>query len=311
MRVTEADVSPASGEQYILRRGGAIAQIGQVAAVLRGFSVDGVEYTERWPDHVVPPMGAGIVLMPWPNRVADGRWVLDGAGQQLDITEPATGNAIHGLLRNTAYHAVSVAADAVTLAAPIFPQHGYPFVLHTAVTYALTDDGLLVEHRVTNRGSRPAPFGCGAHPYLRVGAAPVADLVLTVGAATRIIVDNRLVPVGRESVRGGEADLSGGVRLRDVDLDTALTDLTAVNGRFEHRLQAPDGRGVVLWADLDFGWVQVFSPSIFPVDGPRKAIAIEPMTCSVDALNNGEGLKWVQPGETWSAAWGLTPFGPD
>ncbi len=54
----------------------------------------------------MPPFGCGIVLVPWPNRVEDGRWTLDGQPQQLDLTEPARHNAIHGLLRTTAYDLV-------------------------------------------------------------------------------------------------------------------------------------------------------------------------------------------------------------
>ena len=299
---------PASGEQFRLRSGGATAQVGQVAAVLRSFAVDGVHYTERWPDDRVPPMGAGIVLMPWPNRVADGRWRHDGREEQLDITEPETGNAIHGLLRNTAYQPIAVSDDSVTLACGIHPQHGYPFLLDTAVTYSLADDGLHVQHRVANTGPTPAPFGCGAHPYLRVGDVPVEDLVLTVRARTRILVDDRMLPVGAASVVGTDADLTGGVRLGDAELDTAFTDLEQVNNRFEHRLTAPDGRGVVLWADPAFCWAQVFSPSIFPIDGPRKAVAVEPVTCGINALNTGEGLIWLEPGQTWTASWGLAPF---
>ena len=78
---------------------------GPGAAVLREFSVGAITYTETWDDAELPPMGCGIVLVPWPNRVADGRWGLDGATQQLDLTEPSRGHASHGLLRNTAYRA--------------------------------------------------------------------------------------------------------------------------------------------------------------------------------------------------------------
>jgi aldose 1-epimerase len=299
---------PASGRQFVIRRGGTAAQIGQVAAVLRAFEVDGVDYTERWPDEAVPPMGAGIVLMPWPNRVGAGRWRHQGQDLQLDITEPSTGHAIHGLLRNTAYQPVAVAEDSVTLAAGVFPQHGYPFRLETAVSYTLTGDGLHVQHRVTNAGQRPAPFGCGAHPFLRVGDTPVDDLVLTVPALTRIRVDGRKLPVGAEPVVGTGFDLTSGARAGDLDLDTAFTDLGMHDGRYEHRLTAPEGNGVMLWADPAFRWVQVFTPSAFPIDGPRRAVAVEPMTCGIDALNTGEGLTWLDPGESWSAAWGLTPF---
>ena len=61
------DVRPATGIQYEIRRGGAVARVGQVAAVLREFSVDGVHFTETWDDAWVPPMGCGMVLVPWPT----------------------------------------------------------------------------------------------------------------------------------------------------------------------------------------------------------------------------------------------------
>ena len=177
-----------------------MARVGEVAAVLREFSVGGVPFTETWDDDEVPPMGCGIVLVPWPNRVADGRWTYQGVEQKLDITDLSNGNAIHGLLRNTAYQPVSVQDDAVTLAASVYPQHGYPFTLDTEVRYAVSDDGLTVTHRLTNVGAAAAPFGVGAHPYLRVGEHPVGELVITV-SGTRYAADERAVDPGGGGVR--------------------------------------------------------------------------------------------------------------
>ncbi len=300
---------PASGRQFAIRRGAAFARIGQVAAVLREFSFDGVHYTETWPDDQLPPLGCGMVLMPWPNRVAGGRWVHDGTERQLDITEPGRGNAIHGLLRNTAYQPVRLTEDSVTLAAPVYPQHGWPFSLDTAVTYTVTDDGLRVTHTVGNVGSAPALFGCGAHPYLRIGGVPTGDLTLTIRAATRIVTDSGMIPTATEPLGGELAALPTGARLAGLDVDIGLADLEPVAGRYEHTLLAPQGRGLVLWADPAFRWVQLFTPHGFPApEGPRQAVAVEPMTCPANALNSGTGLIALRGGEVWSASWGLTPF---
>ena len=301
-----------SGRQFELRRGDAVARIGQVAAVLREFSVGGVHFTETWTDDLVAPMGCGLVLAPWPNRVAGGVWLLDGAKQQLDITEPSRGNAIHGLLRNTVYEVLGQTESSVTLGATVYPQHGYPFIIDTSVTYELTDDGLQVTHRLTNVGTAAAPFGIGAHPYLRVGDVAAADLTVTVSGRTHAVVNETMIPVSLEPVEGTHVDLRGGVRVGDIKADVALTDLDAVEGIVAHRLSAPDGTSLVLWADVVFGWVQVFSPDQFPVPGredQRVAIAIEPMTCAVNAFNSGNGLLWLEPGAAWSASWGLRPEG--
>ena len=298
----------ASGEQADLVAGPFRARVGQVAAVLREFSKDGTHYTRTFPDQAQTPFGCGIVLVPWPNRVGGGRWTWNGRPQQLDLTEPARANAIHGLLRNTAYTIEQAGPASATLTASIYPQHGYPFALDTAVTYALSDAGLRVTHRVTNVGADTAPVGLGTHPFLRVGDVPAQDLVLTVRAATRVQVDDRLLPVADLPVDGG-FDLRGGRRVGELDLDTAFTDLTQVGGRHEHTLVAPDGRGVMLWTDPDFRFCQVFTTEAFPgPDGPGLAVAVEPVTCGIDAFNTGVGLRLLEPGEDWTVSWGLTPI---
>lgn len=307
---------PATGEQYLLRRGSAIARIGQVAAVLREFSVAGTCYTETWQQDATPPLACGIVLMPWPNRVAGGQWRWEGAQRQLDISEPDRGNAIHGLLRYAPYLAESVSEDALTVRAAIYPQHGWPFTLDTAVTYALVDlagggVGLRVTHEVRNEGAGPAVFGCGAHPYLRIGDVPTDDLTLTIRAGSVFITDDRLIPIEKRPLTGDLAKLPGGARVAQLHLDTGFTDLEpGAGGRFEHVLTAPDGRTLTLWAEADFRYTVVFTPDVFPdVDGGgvHRAVAVEPMTCPTDALNSGEGLITLGPGESWSASWGLSP----
>ena len=165
---------------------------------------------------------------------------------------------------------------------------------------------------MVNVGAAAAPFGVGAHPYLRVGAHPVSDLVITLSGTEYTRVDDRLIPVEIESVDGSPNDLRAGVLLDELDADVALTGFAVHDGKIEHRLDAPDGTALVVWADEDFGWAQVYSPSNFPGPGKpdqRKAIAIEPMTCAVNAFNTGVGLRWLQPGETWTASWGLRPEG--
>src|SRR5204862_3626008 len=133
--------------------------------------------------------------VPWPNRVAEARWVLDGAEQLLDVTEPATGNALHGLLRNTGYAVDELSEEAVTLIASVFPQHGYPFHLGTSVHYELVDEGIVVTHTLLNHSTSAAPVAVGAHPYLRVGQIPVEDLSVTVSGETYLEADDRGIPV--------------------------------------------------------------------------------------------------------------------
>ena len=299
-----------TGVQFALSKstpnGEAIAVITEVAASLRVLSIGGIELTEPYGVDVVPPFCDGIVLVPWPNRVEDGRWIHEGAAQVLDITEPALHNALHGLLRDRPYRLAERTPDAVTLAATVHPTRGYPFTLDTTVRYELVDDGIQVTHGVVNVGEKRAPYAVGTHPFLRLGEVPTYELTLALAAGTRFETDARLNPIRESSVDGTDYDLRSGRLVADLDLDDAFGGVTPVDGVSRHRLTAPDGRFVELWQESDFAYVQVFTTRIFPKDGGLgTAIAVEPMTAPPNALNSGQGLRWLEPGESWSGSWGI------
>ena len=278
------------------------ADIAQVGASLRGLTVDGVDLIARYPEGSPSPSGSGIVLVPWPNRIRDGRWTHDGEARQLWITEPKLDNAIHGLLRYAPY-AVSEVDGAVTLRAGVFPQPGYPFVLETAVTYALNTDGITVTHVIRNGGTAPAPIAIGTHPFITVGDAAADELTITSPGATLITVDDRLLPTGMVPVPP-ELDLRGGRTLSELRLDHAYTDLTRdADGLVRHTLTAANGDSTTLWQDAQFDFVQFYTGRDYP--GQEVALACEPMTAPADAFNSGVGLQWVTPDETFTATWGI------
>jgi aldose 1-epimerase len=304
-----------TGDQYELTspNGGAKATITQVAAGIRRYAIGGIDVTEPFDESSTPPSGDGIVLVPWPNRVKDAAWWMrDASGsvveQKLAVTEPGKHNAIHGLLRYSPYLLVMRTKNSVTLSATVYPQLGYPFLLDTTVKYVLTDDGLEVAHTIVNVGEGDAPVAVGAHPYLKIGDVDTADLTLRLAATTHFEVDDRLNVLDEKPVAGTEFDLRDGKRVGDLSLDDGFGGATAVNGRIEHALSAPDGRSVVLWGDESFGYVQAFTHRKFrglPQGG--VAVAIEPMTAPANALNNGTGLRWLTPGDSFAATWGITP----
>ncbi|MGN7198757.1 aldose 1-epimerase family protein [Arthrobacter sp. SAFR-044] len=295
--------SCATGRQHELRRGDAVAVVTELAAGLRSFSRGGVLLTETYGDGEISPGGAGITLAPWANRVEDGQWFLDGRKQQLDITEVSRNNASHGLLRNTGYAAVEESPHAVALEAVVFPQHGYPFLVRHRVDYQLSEDlGLRVRQTLANDGAAAAPFVLGAHPYLRVGDAPVEQLQLTVAADTRLVTDDRLIPRSSAPV-DGDVDFRSGRHIADLAVDVALTDLRFEGGVARHTLSAADGSAVSLWQDESCRYVHIYVSTVYP--GRARAVAVEPMTGPANAFKSGDGLRWLQPGESFSMEWGI------
>jgi aldose 1-epimerase len=299
---------PPTGEQFEIVSGATRAVVTEVGAGLRALTCRGRPYVETFDLACRPPRGAGSVLVPWPNRTAGGRWSWGGQVQQLALSEPAAGNAIHGLLRHAFYRPAERSAEALTLHAVVTPQPGWPVPLQTSVRYAVGADGLTVTHTVRNAGADPVPFGVGAHPYLRAGDAATDDCVLTLAAASTLPLEGGL-PAGPVGPVEGELDFRGGRPLRGRRLDHAFGGCAPApgDGVVRHRLAGPAG-AVELWADPDFGWVQVFTPDDHP--GRGRAVAVEPMTCPPDGLNSGIGLLTVGPGQAWSGRWGIRPL-PD
>ncbi len=299
-----------TGRQWTLNRGAATAEIAQAGATLRGYRIGDQWLTEPTDVTTTPAAGNGQLLVPWPNRIRDGRWELDGLPQQLPLTEPARHNASHGLLRGAEYQPAAGSAESVTLRAAIFPTGGYPFRLDHSVTWSLGEHGLSATHEVTHRaseGAPAAPVAIGAHPYLRVGDVPIRECTLQHSGRTRVLVDERLLPVGEIPVKGADDWRTPRV-IGDVDLDTCWGDLSPdTDGLIRHRLRARDGRGVDLWAEPAFGQVQIFVTDRLP--GRTASIAIEPMTAPPDAFNSGIGLRWLAPGESWILSWGVQPIG--
>jgi len=297
----------ATGEHYELTRdtprGRAHAVITQVAAGILRYRVGDIDLTEPNDAGAMLPARIGTVMAPWANRIRDGRWTLHGRTQQLALTEPERGNALHGLLSHTEYRVLDRAPTSLCLGATIFPQPGYPFLVETAVRYQLLETGgLMVTHSVVNRSLNGAPVALGAHPFLRFGETPVEELIVQVDASLHSDVDDRGNYVLEHPVDGTEYDLRAGIRVGARRLDDCWSGLRLSGGRFRHTLSAADGSQVQLWADQNFPYVHVFLSRT----GPQTAIAIEPMTAGLDALNTGQGLRWLRPGEAWALRWGIS-----
>lgn len=294
-----------TGHRYVIRSAQGSAEIAQVGAALRALRIGDVDLVPRYADDLPTPAASGVVLVPWPNRIRDGKWTQRGETYQLAISEPKFGNASHGLLRFAPYQQVeSGGADAVTLAATVFPQTGYPFHLDTRVTYTLTETGLVVDHDILNVGASAAPVALGVHPYVCLSDVSTADLQLELDAGSWFRVDERNLPVAEEPLDDAH-DLRTPRRVGDLDLDAAFAGVArGPDGRIRGMLHAPDGRRVELWAGEGFRYLQVFTTDRYA--GHDLALAIEPMSAPADALNSGRDLHWLESGESWHLQWGIT-----
>jgi aldose 1-epimerase len=250
----------------------------------------------------------GAPLIPWPNRLGDGRYSFDGTDYQLALTEPGKGNAIHGLMRWRSWQVGERAPERVVMVAHLRPMQGYPFALDLQVAYELAGEGLRVTTSATNVGGATCPYGTGQHPYLSPGAGLVDACSFQLQAATRVDTDDeRQLPTGRVPVDGTVYDFNSPKQLADLAIDYAFTDLVRDgDGRAWMHLTGPDGAVVSLWVDESYPYLEVFTGDTLAPGRRRRGLGAEPMTCPPNAFATGEQLHRLEPGARISTSWGVT-----
>lgn len=307
--MSTAVVAAPSGTQHTITHDAHQVVVTEVGATLRSYTVDGTAVLDGFEASARATDGRGQVLAPWPNRIAEGRYRYAGRDLQCPLTEPARGDAIHGLVRWSDWTLVDHQGSSVALTCAVRPQPGYEWLLRLDIRYRLDDAGLTVELTARNESAERAPFGAGFHPYLRLGDHLVDDLLLTVPADRRVLTDDGERSV-EERVAGTAWDFRDARRVGGLALDTAFTGLVrGDDGRAVTVLAEPGGgRAVRLWVDEAFGHLMVYTADeVHRPERRRQAVAVEPMTCPPQAFRTGADVIELEPGATWSGRWGVGP----
>lgn len=298
-----------SGTQHTLRAGEYEAVISGVGATLRSLTRAGRELVLSFDADAVRPGFRGATLAPWPNRIVAGTYDFAGETHELALTDPGRPNALHGLAAWLAFTVVDEDEAAVTLAATVEPQTGYPWRVRVETTFALTADGLTQTVVATNESATPAPFGTGPHPYLVAGPSPLDEWTFALDVAQVLeVTADTLAPVALVDVTGSDRfDWRTPRTLGAVAIDHAFTGIVAPVAR----VTDPSGTGVEMTWDAACPWVQVYTcdqPGGAADPAHRTGLAIEPMTCAPDAFNDDRypydtGLIVIEPGATATASW--------
>jgi aldose 1-epimerase len=299
---------PPSGEQHELAFEDQRAVVVEVGGGLRAYTAGGRDVLDGYGVDEMCRSGRGQVLAPWPNRIEDGSYEFGGRQHQLALTEPTHANAIHGLVRWAPWAVAERSPTRVVLTLALTPQPGYPFWLELSVEYELTAMGLRVRTTARNAGSQPCPYGVGQHPYLTVGTETVDSALLRVPARTVLRSDDRGIPVGSTPVEGTELDFRSARPIGPTKLDHCFTDLERLQDGTARVELADPGGGVclTLWIDARYPYVMVFTGDPLP-DVARRSLAVEPMSCPPNAFRSGQGLIVLEPDDSATASWGLSP----
>ena len=242
---------PATAQRYAAQREGGIVHLidtGTDTRVSIAPSIGNIAFRMtvkghdvlRWPHadmdaFKATPNQTGIPFMgPWINRLDEQAFYANGKRYPFDMT---LGNVrgtipIHGFLTSTSeWQLVStdVGQGGVTVTSRLefFRQptwmKQWPFAHTIEMTHVLRDGGLQVLTTITNMSAEPMPVSIGFHPYFQLTDSPRDEWTISVGARAHLKLQPNKLPTGETEPLA--APFSGGVPLRDYDLDDGFMDL--------------------------------------------------------------------------------------
>jgi aldose 1-epimerase len=246
----------------------------------------------------------GSKLFPFPNRITDGQYSFEKKIYNFPINFPHEKNAIHGILLDSDFQIVEQLTSDSDASLTIRHltkgnEEGYPFKMTIDIKYQLSEKGFSCTTTIENTDHQNIPVGDGWHPYFKTGSM-IDNCFLSMPVECSYEVDRRMIPTGK-TIK--ESIFVKSTRIANTKFDTAYKLLPSEDNFFTTVLEDLH-QGIVLkiWQEggnNKYNYLQIYIPP------DRQSIAIEPMTCLVDAFNNKEGLIILKPLEKRSFSFGL------
>jgi galactose mutarotase-like enzyme len=262
--------------EVVLRHGSLEATVAPEAAMLvTSLRHDGEELLGQRADtetfvRAGKTTGAPL-LYPWANRLSATRFEV--AGRTVDVSgarRDAFGSPMHGLPQARRGWVVEPPQRDRIAGTRQWDEPSFPFSHAIRVEHRLTEDALETTTEVTGE----APVAFGWHPFLRLPGEPRADWRVEIGAATRLELDDRMLPTGRRFARERGAE-----RLGERAYDEALAD---VDGPFV--LEGARRR-------IEIEFLEGAPYAHFFAPDAEALVSFEPMAAPGNALVTGEALQ--------------------
>jgi aldose 1-epimerase len=257
-------------------------------------AVGGAVKSYRWRDRPVfrngpdgmtdANTGGSYPLVPFSNRVRDGRFSFRGREVRLSPNLPPQKHPLHGQGWRGEWRIEAAEERRAVLVHDHAPGE-WPWAWQGRQTFELDEGGLTTGLSCRNDGDAPMPCGLGFHPYFPADAETVLDTVV----AEVWTIDAEVMPVERVAATG-RYDLRER-RIEGVDLDNGY-------GGWSGRTELRQRDHTVVISSAEARYFQVYAP-------PEGGIVVaEPVTHANAALNAPEdqfaglGLQVLDPGQT-------------
>lgn len=234
----------------------------------------------RWPKAGAYP------LIPYSNRIANGRLLFRGAEYTLAPHPDARPHTLHGGAHLLPWQYRIATGSHIALEVSCQASPAWPWSFLAKQCFTVSANKLKLEMAVRNMDGTAMPIGLGWHPFFRCEGA----VSLHHTARERWPHDERFLPVGRVEAPG--PDWGSPVRLEPHARDAYLGNWGQA---FELRYHA--GVRIRLTASPIFEHLVVHRPA------GGSYVCVEPTTHVTDGFNlaaagvPGTGLRVLEPGE--------------
>lgn len=236
-------------------------------------------------------------LVPYSNRIRDGRFRFEGRDVALPLNFGDHPHSIHGHGWQSAW-SVDRVGEAEAILRYEHAADAWPWAYRAVQRMALEQSDLLLALSLENLGAGPMPAGLGFHPYFpRHGGARLTAAVDEVW-----LVDDEVMPTRRAALPDRWA-LPDGVDVDGLDCDNLFEGWT---GTACVRWPA-DGADVILTASEALRRLVVYAPA------GEDFFCAEPVSHITDAFNLASGgradtgMQVLRPGESLAGWMRLTP----
>jgi aldose 1-epimerase len=249
--------------------------------MLRGVSAAGLAARD-------PYATAGFPLVPFSNRIGEGRFVWNGKPFTLAHNFPPEPHAIHGVGFERPWQVLSRANEAALLALLHRPDAGWPWAFEARQRITITDDALTLDLSAVNLEAQAVPLAFGHHPYI-----PRSGARLTFHAQGVWRTGDDGLPA--ELVKPtGSLDFSKGLDVERADVDNCFSGWSRA--------------AYIIWPDkplaLEITASSELSSAVVYSSRELEAFCFEPVAHVSNALNRQDGesaMPVVVPGGSFRA----------
>ncbi len=203
-------------------------------------------------------------------------------------------HAIHGLIYKQPFNVTNTASNKNEASIELLFEYrandiGYPFNYDCVVAYLLkNDNSLFITTKIINQSSCNIPIADGWHPYFSFGKN-INDAEIYFNSAKMIEFDETLIPTGALLDYNNFNNLK---KLGDSFFDNCFLLKVANNTEPVCILKdAETNLQLAITPIANYTYLQIYTPP------HRKSIAIENLSATPDAFNNGMGLRILKPDE--------------